>query len=119
MSKCKKRGGQVTRMKLIEWIKPDKRKPVEKTKKNAKKLIETKDKKRNKEGEILKKLKQKRKVKKELQEDMKEQRKKPKMLKQTSDILPFVQIHDDYILLKEGVMDIFQVQTKNIHALND
>src|SRR5699024_6756206 len=41
------------------------------------------------------------------------------MLKQTSNILPFVQIHDDHILLKDGVMDIYQVQTKNIHALND
>src|SRR5699024_11484016 len=59
------------------------------------------------------------KEKKEVQEGMKEQGKKPKLLKQASDILPFVQIHDEYILLKEGVMDIFQVQTKNIHALND
>ncbi|WP_088051876.1 hypothetical protein [Virgibacillus dakarensis] len=46
-------------------------------------------------------------------------KKKEKMLRQTPEILPFVQIHDDYILLKNGVMDIFQIQTKNIHALND
>lgn len=68
---------------------------------------------------LFQKLKQKRNIKKEFQEKMKGQGKRPKMLKQTSDILPFVQIDDDHILLKEGVMDIFQVQTKNIHALND
>ncbi|WP_010529462.1 hypothetical protein [Lentibacillus jeotgali] len=45
--------------------------------------------------------------------------KKEKMLRQTPEILPFLQIHDDYILLKDGVMDILQIQTKNIHALND
>ncbi|WP_246206679.1 hypothetical protein [Virgibacillus ihumii] len=44
---------------------------------------------------------------------------KPKVLRQTTEILPFLQIHDDYILMKHGVMDIFQVETKNIHALND
>src|SRR5699024_12422616 len=45
--------------------------------------------------------------------------KKEKMLRQTPEILPFLQIHNDYILLKNGVMDILQIQTKNIHALND
>ncbi|TFJ91546.1 hypothetical protein [Lentibacillus salicampi] len=45
--------------------------------------------------------------------------KKDKMLRQTPEILPFMQMHDDYILLKSGVMDILQIQTKNIHALND
>ncbi|ALX47549.1 hypothetical protein [Lentibacillus amyloliquefaciens] len=44
---------------------------------------------------------------------------KVKMLRQTLEILPFVQIHNDHILLKNGVMDILQIQTKNIHALND
>ncbi|QKY71348.1 hypothetical protein [Lentibacillus sp. CBA3610] len=45
--------------------------------------------------------------------------KKDKMLRQTPEILPFIQMHDDHILLKNGVMDILQIQTKNIHALND
>jgi len=77
------------------------------------------NKKPNKMVQLLQKLKHQRIEKKEFQKGMKEQGKKPKLLKQTSAILPFVQIHDEYILLKEGVMDIFQVQTKNIHALND
>ncbi|OZU88859.1 hypothetical protein CIL03_10135 [Virgibacillus indicus] len=83
------------------------------------KVVEAKNKKQKKKINLLQKLKQKRKEKKELKDEMIKQGKKPKILKQTSGILPFVQIHDDYILLKEGVMDIFQVQTKNIHALND
>jgi len=45
--------------------------------------------------------------------------KKDKVLRQTPEILPFIQMHDDHILLKDGVMDIMQIQTKNIHALND
>ncbi|TFJ93114.1 hypothetical protein [Lentibacillus salicampi] len=45
--------------------------------------------------------------------------KKERMLRQTPELLPFIQIHDDHILLKNGVMDILQIQTKNIHALND
>lgn len=49
----------------------------------------------------------------------KQKTKKPKVLRQTTDILPFVQIHDDHILMKNGVMDIFQIETKNINALND
>lgn len=72
-----------------------------------------------KQVEFIQQLKRKLAQKKAFQKDMKEQDKKPNMLKQTSTILPFMQIHDDYILLKEGVMDVFQVQTKNIHALND
>lgn len=85
----------------------------------TKKIIKAINKRMKKNRDLFQKMKQKRQVKKDLQEEMKKQGKKPKILKQTSDILPFVQIDDDYILLKEGVMDIFQVQTKNIHALND
>jgi len=68
---------------------------------------------------LFQQIKQRLAKRKAFQKEMKAQDKKPNMLKQTSNILPFMQIHDDYILLKEGVMDIFQVQTKNIHALND
>ncbi|MDY0407206.1 hypothetical protein P5G51_019390 [Virgibacillus sp. 179-BFC.A HS] len=88
-------------------------------KEKAGEVLKTINKNEKKTIKLFQKLKQNRKVKKEFQKKMKELEKKPNMLKQTSDILPFVQIHDDYILLKEGVMDIFQVQTKNIHALND
>lgn len=45
--------------------------------------------------------------------------KKEKVLRQTPEILPFLQIHDDYIVLKHGVMEILQIETKNIHALNE
>src|SRR5699024_719631 len=105
-------------MELLKLIKSDPEKPDENMcGEETEKVIET-NKKPNKMIQLLQKFKHQKKVKKEFQEDMKEQGKKPKLLKQTSAILPFVQIHDEYILLKEGVMDIFQVQTKNIHALN-
>src|SRR5699024_2240310 len=71
-----------------------------------------------KQIKLFQQIKQKLAKRKALQKEMKAQDKKPNMLKQTSNILPFMQIHDDYILLKDGVMDIYQVQTKNIHALN-
>lgn len=72
-----------------------------------------------KDIKFIQQFKQKLAKRKAFQREMKAQDKKPNMLKQTANILPFMQIHDDYILLKDGVMDIFQVQTKNIHALND
>src|SRR5699024_12823737 len=72
-----------------------------------------------KEIKLLQQIKQKIEIRKTVQKEKKAQDKKPNMLKQTSNILPFRQIHDDHILLKDGVIDIYQVQTKNIHALND
>lgn len=72
-----------------------------------------------KQIKLFRQIKQKLEKRKAFQKEMKAQDKKPNMLKQTSNILPFMQIHDDHILLKDGVMDIYQVQTKNIHALND
>jgi len=45
--------------------------------------------------------------------------KKEKVLRQIPEILPFVQIQDDHVILKHGVMDILQIETRNIHALND
>lgn len=45
--------------------------------------------------------------------------KKDKVLRQTPHILPFLQIHDDYILLKDGVMDILQITSKDLYSLND
>ncbi|HLR67170.1 MAG TPA: hypothetical protein VK105_08560 [Virgibacillus sp.] len=72
-----------------------------------------------KQIKLFQKIKQKRAKRRNFKKEMKAQGKKETLLKQTSNILPFLQIHDDHILLKDGVMDIFQVQTKNIHALND
>src|SRR5699024_5759930 len=106
-------------MQPLKLIKSNPEKLDEDTCEEETEMFTKTNKKPNKMVQLLKKLKHQKKVKKEFQEDMKEQGKKPKLLKQTSAILPFVQIHDDHILLKEGVMDIFQVQTKNIHALND
>ncbi|WP_235817470.1 hypothetical protein [Gracilibacillus timonensis] len=106
-------------MQPLKLIKSNPEKLDEDTCEEETEMVTKTNKKPNKMVQLLQKLKHQKKVKKEFQEDMKEQGKKPKLLKQTSDILPFVQIHDDYILLKEGVMDIFQVETKNIHALND
>src|SRR5690625_385579 len=105
-------------MQPLKLIKPNPEKLDEGTYEEETEMITDTNKKPNKMVQLMQKLKHQRIVKKEFQEGMKEQGKKPKLLKQTSAILPFVQIHDEYILLKEGVMDIFQVQTKNIHALN-
>ncbi|GGJ75351.1 hypothetical protein [Virgibacillus salexigens] len=106
-------------MQPLKLIKSNPEKLDEDTNGEVKEKFPDTNKKPNKMIQLLQKFKHQKKVKKEFQEDMKEQGKKPKLLKQTSAILPFVQIHDEYILLKEGVMDIFQVQTKNVHALND
>src|SRR5699024_2465325 len=72
-----------------------------------------------KQIKLFQQIKQKLEKRKEFQKEMKAQDKKQNMLKQTSNILLFRQIHDDNIILKDGVIDIYQVQTKNIHALND
>ncbi|QNK90445.1 hypothetical protein H7992_05060 [Sporosarcina sp. resist] len=45
--------------------------------------------------------------------------KKERVLRQTSHILPFVQIEEECITLKTGVMDIFQITTKDLYSLND
>src|SRR5690625_5200120 len=106
-------------MQPLKLIKPNPEKLDEGTYEEETEMVTETNKKPNKMVQLLQKIKHQRIVKKEFQKGMKEQGKKPKLLKQTSAILPFIQIHDDHILLKEGVMDIFQVQTKNIHALND
>lgn len=45
--------------------------------------------------------------------------KKEKVLRQTPYILPFLQIDNDYILLKDGVMDILQVTSKDLYSMNN
>src|SRR5699024_2187225 len=116
MNKCKKTRGKANHMKLLKWRKPDRKSRPTIKRGKMKKLIEEKFKKVTEQYQYLK---DKRKAKKHFQNGMKDQGKRSHMLKQTSNVLPFVQIHDNYILWKEAVMDIYQVQTKNIHALND
>lgn len=43
----------------------------------------------------------------------------PKVLKQTHSLLPFLKIEEDYIQLKDGYMDILQIRTKDLYAMND
>ncbi|MEG0258560.1 MAG: hypothetical protein RR651_01700 [Lysinibacillus sp.] len=45
--------------------------------------------------------------------------KKEHMLRNTPMILPFLEIHDDYITMKEGVMDILQITPKDLYSLNE
>src|SRR5699024_8270049 len=115
MNKFRWKGGQTILMKTLNWIKTSMKKPVNDwngkfARKHTRKKISIK------KIKLFHQIKQKLAKRKALQQEMKTQGKKPNMLKQTSQILPFMQIHDDYILLKDGVMDIYQVQTKNIHA---
>lgn len=65
---------------------------------------------------IFRKMKQKRLDRKK---KLKGKGKNEKLLRQTSSILPFIQIHNDYILMKDGVMDIFQIESKDLYSLND
>src|SRR5699024_421604 len=144
MNKFRWKGGQTIIMKPLKWIKINMKRPVNfwKDKFSGK---NTGKKTSIKQIKIFQQIKKKLEKRKALQKEMKEQDKKQNMLKQkqniyinktfqqymktkynkpiflkhTTNILPFSQIHDYHILLKDGVMDIYQVQTKNIHALND
>src|SRR5690625_4313833 len=118
MNKFRWKGGQTIIMRLLKWIKINMKRPVSFWK-NKVSRKNTRKKTSIKQIKLFRQIKQKLEKRKAFQKEMKAQDKKPNMLKQTSNILPFMQNHDDYILLKDGVMDIFQVQTKNIHALND
>lgn len=44
--------------------------------------------------------------------------KKKKVLSKTPAILPFLKIDENAIFMKEGVMDILQIETKDLHSLN-
>src|SRR5690625_4293847 len=118
MNKFRWKGGQTIIMKPLKWIKINMEKLVNFWK-NKFSRKNTGKKTSIKQIKLFQQIKQNLAKRKAFQKEMKAQDKKPNMLKQTSNILPFMQIHDDYILLKDGVMDIYQVQTKNIHALND
>lgn len=48
-----------------------------------------------------------------------QKKKKVRMLRQTPYILPFLRLEADCIYLKNGVMDMFQIETKDLYSLND
>lgn len=45
--------------------------------------------------------------------------KKEQVLRQTPMIMPFIDITEDYIVTKNGVMDILQITPKDLHSLTD
>lgn len=57
--------------------------------------------------------------KRKFQKKMENEGKKTTLMRKTTEILPYKQIHDDYILIEDGVMDIFQVEPQNIYSLNN
>src|SRR5699024_559105 len=118
MNKFRWKGGQTIIMKPLKWIKINIKRPVNYWK--DKFSIKNSGKKTSiKQIKLFRQIKQKLEKRKAFQKEMKAQDKKPNMLKQTSHILPFMQIHDDYILLNDDLLVIYQVQTRYIHALND
>lgn len=44
--------------------------------------------------------------------------KKPKVLRQTHLLLPFLSMEENYIRTKEGVLDILQLKTRDLFAMN-
>lgn len=81
-------------------------------------VVPTYEEKRKKKQGYIQKIKQKR-LEKKNKKELENQEKKERMLRQTPLILPFLQIHKNYILLKDGVMDIFQVESKDLYSMND
>ncbi|MBS4203661.1 hypothetical protein [Lederbergia citrea] len=71
-------------------------------------------KKQKRNNEWLKRFKFKRSEK-----TQKKQVRKVKVMRQTPSILPFLQIHEGYFLMKNGVMDILQITTKDLYSMND
>src|SRR5699024_11040190 len=106
-------------MQPLKLIKPNPEKLDEDTYGEEMEMVTKTNKKPNKMIQLLQKIKHQRIVKKEFQKGMKEQGKKPKLLEQTSASLPIVPILYDHILMIVRVIDIPQVQTNNIPALND
>lgn len=49
----------------------------------------------------------------------KKKEKKQKVLSQTPSVLPFISIERDWIVLKDGVMDILQITSKDLNSLNE
>lgn len=71
---------------------------------------------KEKKKKMLGKWKANKQAKKSQKKQKKE--KKPVVLRQTKELLPFLQLHDEYIVTKYGVMDILQIQTKDIYSMN-
>lgn len=67
---------------------------------------------------LLQKWKEKR-AQSKLRSKIKQREKKKSLLRQTPLILPFLNITDDYILMKDGYMELYQVESKDLYTRND
>ncbi|WP_240458784.1 hypothetical protein [Virgibacillus sp. Bac330] len=83
--------------------------------------LEQEDKKKKQKPAVLGKAirKWKRKKTKEDQREEVKRKREGKVLSQTPYVVPFLQIQEDVIYLKEGVMDILQIETSDLQSLND
>lgn len=95
--------------------------PTKSKNKKSKKVIPIK--KGNKEQSKKKKpfsLKNKlqRKGKEKTEKTNKPENKQARVLRQTPSLLPFLQNHDTYIMKKEDVMEIYQIDTKDLYTRN-
>lgn len=77
------------------------------------------------ESEFNKKAKKENKLKNKLKKVFtsskakKKKVKKERVLNRTPELLPFLTIEDDYIELKNGVMDILQISSRDLHSLSE
>lgn len=83
--------------------------------------LEQEDKKKKQKSAVLGKAirKWKRKKTKEDQREEVKRKREGKVLSQTPYVVPFLQIQEDVIYLKEGVMDILQIEPSDLQSLND
>ncbi|WP_240458793.1 hypothetical protein [Virgibacillus sp. Bac330] len=83
--------------------------------------LEQEDKKKKQKPAVLGKAirKWKRKKTKEDQREEVKRKREGKVLSQTPYVVPFLQIQEDVIYLKEGVMDILQIEPSDLQSLND
>lgn len=80
-------------------------------------IVTTNKKEKEEKLGFFKKIKLKREEKKK--ENMENEVKKEKLLRQTPSLLPFLQVHEEYILLKDGAMEMFQIESKDLYSRND
>lgn len=74
---------------------------------------------KRKENAFLEKFRKKRLKSKGNAKTKVAKKKVDKVLRQTPAILPFIKGNEDYLTLKNGVMDIFQVNTKDLYSMSD
>src|SRR5699024_11497181 len=106
MNKFRWKGGQTIIMRLLKWIKINMKRPVSFWK-NKFSRKNTRKKTSIKQIKLFRQIKQKLEKRKAFQKEMKAQDKKPKMIKQKSNILHFMQYHEYYIILKDVEMNFF------------